>query len=116
MADFALDPVTRDLVLPPRVVTGPERVAQAVGIRLRCWLSEWFLDLEHGVPYLTGVLGKRRPEMVEAILRQQILSVDGVRGIQRFTITIDPRTRVATVSFQADTDEGTAQGELGVSL
>ena len=60
--------------LPPRVISGPEQIAQAIGIHLRTWIGEWFLDLDHGVPYLDEVLGKRRPEMVEAVLRQHILA------------------------------------------
>lgn len=110
MSDLALDPTARDLILPPRVISGPEKVAQSVGIRLRCWLADWFLDLDHGVPYLTGVLGRRRPELVEAILRRHILDVDGVRSITEFKLSVDPDTRKATVRFVAETDAGEAAG------
>src|SRR5687768_3325776 len=102
MVDFALDPRTRDLTLPPRPISGPEEVAQAIGIRLRTWLSEWFLDVQHGVPYLSGVLGKvSRPEMVEAILRAQILSVRGVTGITEIALALDPHTRTGRITFTA---------------
>lgn len=115
MIDFALDPVTRDLMLPLRRLEGAARVAQAIGIRLRCWLGEWFLNTAHGVPYLERVLGKvSRPEMVEAVLRSQILGVAGVRSIQAFSLTIDPHTRLARVEFTADTAEGLATGTLAV--
>lgn len=116
MSDLALHPTTRDLVLPPRVISGPEKVAQSVGIRLRTRLNEWFLDLAHGVPYLTGVLGKRRPEMVEAILRAQVLSVDGVLAITAFNLSVDPTTRTARVVFEAETSEGMAAGTLRVGV
>lgn len=116
MSDLALNSITRDMELPPRVITGREQIAQAVGIRLRTWLSEWFLDLDHGIPYLTGVLGRRRPEMVEALLRQHILSVRGVLSIERFTLQVDPQTRVATVDFQAEVDNGTATGTVSVGV
>ena len=116
MSDFALDPITRDLILPPRVISGAEKVAQSVGIRLRCWLGEWFLDLDHGVPYLTNVLGRQRPEMVEAVLRQQVLGVDGVTSIIAFDLAIDPATRKAEVRFEAATDAGTASDRLVVSF
>jgi hypothetical protein len=102
--------------LPPRVISGPEKVAQAVTIHLRTWLAEWFLDLDHGVPYLTNVLGKRRPEMVEAVLRQHILSVDGVLSISAFSLRIDPQTRVAKVTFEAETAAGTANGAVSVGV
>ena len=113
MTDFALHPLTRDLILPLRPVTGAEEVAQRIGIRLRTWLSEWFLDTSHGVPYLGGVLGKQpRREMVEATLRAQILDVAGVRSLVSFSLEIDPRTRSARFSFVADTAEGLAKGTL----
>lgn len=115
MSDIALNPLTWDLELPPRVISGPEQVTQSVGIHLRTWLSEWFLDVDHGVPYLTSVLGRRRPEMVEAVLRQHILSVDGVLSITAFTLRIDPRTRTARVEFEAETPAGTATGTASVS-
>lgn len=115
MIDFALDLRTRDLILPPRQLDGAERVAQAIGIRLRCWLGEWFLDTTHGVPYLERIFGKvSRPEMVEAILRAQILGVAGVRSIKAFALSIDPHTRLARVEFEADTAEGLAKGAMVV--
>jgi hypothetical protein len=115
MTDFALDPLTRDLILPLRPVTGAGLVAQRIGIRLRCWLGEWFLDVRHGVPYLGGVLGKQpRLEMVEATLRAQILGVAGVRSIVSFSLSVDSRTRVARVAFVADTAEGSAEGDFVV--
>jgi hypothetical protein len=116
MTDFVLDPLTRDLVLPLRPVTGAALVAQRIGIRLRCWLGEWFLDTRHGVPYLGGVLGKQpRLEMVEATLRAQILDVAGVRSIVSFSLSLDSRTRVARVAFVADTAEGSAEGDFVVT-
>lgn len=119
MIDFALDPVTRDMVFGRATagaatilpLDGAERVAQAVGIRLRTWLGEWFLDVTHGVPYVDEVLGKgRRPELVEAVLRAQILSVAGVQGIDAFALTIDPRARTARVDFTVRSAEGLASG------
>ncbi len=107
MIDLALDPVTRDLILPPRPLDGAARAAQAVGIRLRAWLGDWFLDKNHGVPYLEEILGKKnRLEIVEAILRAQILDVRSIRAISSFSISLDPVTRKATVIYEASSEEG----------
>lgn len=122
MIDLRLDPITRDMAFGsgPRGATivpldGAERVAQAVGIRLRTWLGEWFLDATHGVPYLDEVLGKgRRPELVEAVLRAQILGVAGVQGLDAFTLTIDSRARTARVDFTVRSAEGMASGQVAV--
>lgn len=113
MIDIALDPLTRDLMIPIRPVEGAQRIQQSVGIRLRTWLGEWYLNTAHGVPYLEGVLGKnRRPEMVEAILRSQILQVNGVKSIKTFTIRLDDRTRKSVIDFSADTIEGLISGKI----
>ncbi len=115
MIDFALDTRTRDLVFPLTPLDGAARVAQAVGIRLRAWLGEWFLDTTYGVPYLERVLGKvSRPEIVEAVLRSQILGVAGVRSILSFSLQINPHTRKATASFEIDTAEGLAKGSVDI--
>lgn len=115
MTDLALDPVTRDLILPVRLVAGAERVAQSVGIRLRAWRGEWFLDLGHGVPYIQEIMGKNiRPEMVEAVLRAQILDVQGVKSIKSFRIEINNQTRVASVNFEVNSVEGLATGSLTI--
>lgn len=118
MIDLALDRVTGDLVIRrgnPVALDGPERVAQAVGIRLQTFLGEWFLDTGHGVPYFERVLGKRRPELVEAVLRAQILGVRGVARIQAFSIYFEGATRTARVNFTVETAEGTATGTATVS-
>jgi len=113
MIDLKLNPRTRDLVLPIVPVDGAERVAQAVGIRLRTWLGEWFLDTTHGVPYLENILIKSaRPEIVEAILRSQILQVKGVKSIKSFTLNLDQRSRKASITFSAESNEGLISGSL----
>lgn len=118
MIDLALDPLTRDLVIRdgnPVLLEGAPRVAQAIGIRLRTFQGEWFLDTGHGVPYLDRVFGKQRPELIEAILRAQILSVQGVRRITAFSLNLDPGTRIARIDFIAETDEGTVRETVGLA-
>lgn len=118
MIDLAIDPVGRDLVFIPGSfvpLDGAQRVSQAIGIRLRCWLGEWFLDTSHGVPYLDEVLGKgRRPEIIEAVLRAQILDVAGVLSIEEFTLAIDAQSRTARVDFSATSAEGLVRGSLAL--
>lgn len=115
MIDLALDPITRDLIFPPRPLGGAEKILQAVGIRLRTWLGDWFLDTTHGVPYLERILGKApRKEMVEAVLRGQILSVAGVKSIVSFSLEINNSTRISRVEFSVNTTEGIASGSLSL--
>ena len=115
MIDLAIDPRTRKLILPPRPIDGAERVAQSIGIALRTWRPEWFLDKTEGVPYLDEVLGKnKREEIVEAVIRAQILMVDGVRSITKFTISVDDKTRKAFVDYEVDSNEGIAKGRFSL--
>lgn len=117
MIDFALHPVTRDLILSIRPIEGAERVAQAIGIRLRTWLGEWFLDISHGVPYLENVLVKNpNLAIVESVLRAQILDVEGVRSISAFSLQLDPKMRVLNVQFEAQSDEGLARGRFNINV
>lgn len=117
MIDLAFDPLKRDLILPPQPLNGAERVAQAITIHLRTWLGEWFLDATHGVPYMESILGKvRNPALIESILRNEILSVAGVRSIDSFTLNIDNRTRICNVQFVAMSDEGLAAGKLNINV
>lgn len=117
IVDFELDEVTGNLIFPLRLISGPRKIAQSVRIQLRTWLGEWFLDLDHGVPYLTGVLGRQRVEMVEQVLRQQVLSVNGVRRITRFALDMDVAARHAAVRFAAEVDGGeTIEEEIPIRL
>lgn len=116
MIDFALDPRTKDLIIPLRPIEGADRIRQSVLIHLNTWLGEWFLDTSHGVPYLENVLGKnRRPEIVEAVIRAQILSVQGVKSIKSFIIDMQSPTRKTAITFSADTTEGLINGTLTLS-
>ena len=118
MIDLALDPLTRDLVIRggnPVLLSGAARVAQAIGIRLRTFAGEWFLDTGHGVPYFERVFGKQRPELVEAVLRAQILSVRGVTRLTAFSLYLEPGTRIARVSFTAETNEGTVKETVALA-
>ena len=119
MIDFKIDPISRDMVFKAGAVVpldGAERVAQAVGIRLRAWLGEWFLDEGRGVPYVDSVFGKgARPELIEATLREQILEVSGVRSVESFEMKIDAQTRKVRVDFSVASEEGLAVGSAGMS-
>ena len=116
IVDFELDEVTGNLILPLRLISGPRKIAQSVRIQLRTWLGEWFLDLDHGVPYLTGVLGRQRVEMVEQILRQQVLNVNGVRRVTELKLDMDVRARHALVRLKAEVEGGEIEEEIPIRL
>jgi hypothetical protein len=99
---LALDPTTGDLVLSagrPVIVSGADAVAQRLRVRLRLWQGEWLLDANVGFPWLS-VLGQKGTErLLEVLLRRAITTCPGVKSLDRFALSVDPRTRVATCTF-----------------
>lgn len=109
MRTLALDPITGDLVRSagrPVIVSGSNAVAQRLRVRLRLWQGEWILDANVGFPWLS-VLGQKGTErLLEVLLRRAITTCPGVRSLDRFALSVDPRTRVATCTFTATTITG----------
>ena len=109
---FVFDEKGRADVKP---ITGAARVAQSLGIRLRCWMGEWYLDETHGVPYVESVLGKQQVSLITSVFRTQILSVDGVTRINNLELSIDPLTRALSVSTSTSTHEGLAEAKITIN-
>lgn len=84
----------------------PEAVGQLVQTRLGLWLGEWFLDIAVGTPYAQGVLGMKSLASVNNTIQQQILGTQGVTDIQNFQSSVDPNTRILTVTCDIDTIYG----------
>lgn len=88
-------------------------VAQAVRVNLSFVRGEWFLAPEVGLPYYTEVLVKPALlQQIGALFRRAILETPGVRDILSLTVSFDGPTRVLTVRFAADTDEGEISEEV----
>ena len=68
-----------------------EAIRQSVVTRLRSFTNDWFLDVNHGLPWLE-MLGERNTE--RRILREiekSILGTDGVRAIDKLELVeVDP--------------------------
>lgn len=86
----------------------PDAVAQAVLTRLRLWTGEWFLNVTEGTPYQIGALGKHTKESVDPMIRDRILSTQGVTSIEDYSSVIDPNTRELTVNATINTIYGQA--------
>lgn len=90
-------PVTEDFT---------ESVAQRVFITLRTFEGEWYLNTTVGVPYLERILGQKvEKSVVDRILQEKILGVDGVVDIVAFTSQFLPR-RGYECKFTLRTTEG----------
>jgi len=88
---LALD-LTNDLALTDGRLTlaeGTAAVAQRLRGRLGIWRGAWFADLSLGVPYITGVLGKRPSAVARATLQSAIATCPGVRAVEALQLEVD---------------------------
>ncbi len=110
MYDLALDVETWDLVIPGQdflVIDNAERISQQIGITLRFWVGEWFLDVTEGVPYLEYVLVKN-PNLahIRQVLSEAIMKVPGVEHVNSMDLSFDQPNRKLYVAYEAATEAG----------
>lgn len=109
MLDIALDAKNHDLLLNEDLllIDDAERVAQQIKVQLLTFIGEWFLNKEHGVPYLERILTKK-PNLIiiRQILLQQILLVENVVKVENMVLNFNQKTRVLRADYTARTDYG----------
>lgn len=86
----------------------PETVAQSVVTRLKLWENEWFLDIAEGMPYIGSILGKYTIQDADAIIKDKILSTEGVVEILEYSSSFNPDLRKFSVSVTISTIYGEA--------
>ncbi|AVY95744.1 hypothetical protein DAI18_18110 [Microvirgula aerodenitrificans] len=70
-----------------------ESVAQRVRTRLLSFMMDWFLDLDHGLPWLGDMERPADLTQVERDIKRQILKTEGVAEITSFEMEQDTATR-----------------------
>jgi hypothetical protein len=100
--DIKLDPLTRDIEFVNgelSLVSGVEEYSQNLGIRMRFFKGEWFLDQREGVPYFEEILGQKpRLNIVSSIYRDIIENTEGFISLEEFNTDYDTATRVLSLS------------------
>lgn len=81
-----------------------QAVAQAILTTLSLFQGEWFLDLEAGVPWLTEVVGFNTAPLYDTVIRNAILTKEGVKEIINYSSSLV--NRKLSVSFLVDTTFG----------
>lgn len=123
MIDFLLDPLTGDLDLTNGLQTttdtgvlARQRIEQALNINL----TEWFLDINTGIPYIRNpnesvaeniryFLGDKFPDTpnyISSSLDTYLRELPFVSTLES-SHTFDPKTREFTYSFTVKLDDGT---------
>ncbi len=109
--DFLLDQKTNDLVIEDKELKFttelPQELSQRLGIRLRTFQNEWFIDQDFGVPYMQQIISQtRRKEDVDIIMISEIREEEGVNTVKDFDSTWERDTRVYTFNANITTDSG----------
>lgn len=76
-----------------------EAIRQSVVTRLRSFTNDWFLDVNHGLPWLE-MLGERNTQ--KRILREierSVLETEGVRAIDRLRLVSIDSNRAAEIEL-----------------
>jgi len=85
-------------------VNVPAAVAQAIQTALRLIQGEWFLDNTVGVPYFTQVLGYNTQSLYDNVIKQAILSVQGVVApLVSYSSSLNPTTRFLRITVTVNT-------------
>lgn len=101
---FKNGPLTREYTTQPLTQT----VAQRLFIMLRTFQGEWFLNVQHGVPYWQSILGKKTSKAsVDLIFQQKILAERGVKEITYFKSTLINRNYSLSVKVKVSTGDET---------
>lgn len=91
-------------------------VRQAVSIKLRWIKGEWIFNQALGTPYFESILVKKpNNALIEKLIKDQILSVDGIISVSAISLVNDHASRTLTVKFTARTLEEEIESEVEIS-
>lgn len=94
------------------ILRGTDAIVQAVIVRLKFFLGEWFLARDAGIPWFQDILIKAPDvQLIQTIFRDAILGVTGILALNSLDLAYDAAARRLTVTFSATTDVG----ELGLT-
>lgn len=116
--DLLLD-VEGDLVLTSdlQFSTNLNAVAQGIRIRIQTFRGEWFLDLDHGVPYYQDLLGQKFNEVkARSAFRTAIVTAPGVTELTALTVAYEGTTRALQVSWKVRSVFGTIEETLSLEV
>lgn len=77
-----------------------ESVSQKLYIMLRTFAGEWFLNVDHGIPYFQSIFGQKvSVQAVDLIFQQKILEEEGVQELTSFSSNLNASSRTYSLSF-----------------
>jgi hypothetical protein len=90
------------------LVSDGAAIGQMIKIRIRHYYGEWFLDNRRGVRWYERIFVKQ-PDYaaIACAFRSVITETPGVVRLMAYSQEHDRATRVLTVAFQVETEDGT---------
>lgn len=86
---------------------GPESTAQALRIRLKTHLREWFLDKTVGVPWITQMFAPNATDKSrDRLMKSKIGAAAGVKKVLTLSSTFNSTTREYSLKFSVRDDQG----------
>jgi hypothetical protein len=81
---------------------------QKVRACLSIFKGEWYLDKDLGLPYIpSGDMEKdSHRAILESAIRVKIAGIDGIKKVLSFSSSLDKKTRLFSVSFVAQCNNG----------
>lgn len=117
MTTVHLAGATPDLVGQNRWITGPEKIVQAITLRLGRFRGEWLLDPTSGLPWMEW-MGKKKlteREVLEQV-RFEILRTKGVLGINSLSYEKTETNGVLTGEILVEDPVNLSTTVFGISV
>ena len=97
-----------------RVLTDKDSAVARVVFRIQFALGEWFLRPAAGIPYIRDVFDERQASAAVEVLKQHILSVTDIVGVDVEVRRADAPTRTLTLLVRLETIYGPAATEVQI--
>ena len=75
-------------------------IYQNVNTRLQSFENDWFLDMDHGLPWLEAMEKPADMSRIESMVKLQVLQTEGVATLDEFSLNINPNTRKLKVELR----------------
>ena len=122
MTDIALEPGTNGFLWSRKGMALTSSFLQYMQQKVRASLSllkgEWYLDKRLGLPYIPGEDMEKdgHQSILDSAIRVKISGISGIKKLLNFEGNLDEKTRIYSVSFSAQCDNGEVLEMDGVSI
>lgn len=107
--DVGLDPITGDLPVFTRHITGADLVRQRIRARLGTFRGEWILDESDGLPFLEWRASKPLDlEGIRAVVQAEIEDCPGVLRVDDLTVSFNAETQTVALVGRVLVDDDNA--------